>query len=324
VLIADEVSRIKNPYAKRTKAMLALNQTAERCWGLTGTPRGAQLIDVWGPSQFCTQGEGFGAASFWQWQQRHFFPVDHYNRKWVPRNMFYELAIIKAMRAFAYVVDKTALATRPPVIEIIHNVPLDAENLKIYRELDGENTTDLVAKKVAQGLMPASEMATVTKLMQVVSGASYNDEGGWTRLHDRRLDALQEIHEGHDKPTLVFITYRHELERIQQRFPFALEIDAERIKAWNRGEIEMLVAHPASAGHGVNLQDGSDCIVWFSLPWSAELYQQANARLARQGQRSSTVTIHILLNTGLIDSIALDVVHQRIAEQDLLITALET
>jgi hypothetical protein len=259
---------------------------------------------------------------FWRWQSANFLPVDQYGRKWMPRPGV-EAAIVAQMRGFTHVVNKSALTTRPPVVKIVHDVPLDAKTAAVYRELDGENTTDKIAAAIAQGLMPRSELAIVTKLMQVCSGASYNDQGGWSRLHDRRLDMLQEIHEGHDRPTLVFITYRHELERIQERFPSALEIDAERIDARNRGEIEMLVAHPASAGHGVNLQDGSDCIVWFSLPWSVEPYQQANARLARQGQKSSTVTIHVMLNNGLIDSIALDVVHQRIAEQDRLVAALE-
>ena len=163
--------------------------------------------------------------------------------------------------------------------------------------------------------------------MQVLSGASYDDDGSntghWVRLHERRLDMLQEIHEGHDRPTLVFITFRHvELERIQERFPAAQGLSADRIDAWNRGEIELLVAHPASAGHGVNLQYGSDTLVWFSLPWSAELFAQANARLARQGQ-GNTVNIHIMISTGKIDEIALRVVRGRLRAQDELIEALQ-
>ena len=157
--------------------------------------------------------------------------------------------------------------------------------------------------------------------MQVTSGAVYDDSGGWQRLHDRRLDMLAEIHQDHDRPTLVCVTYRHEIARIEQRFPTAQLLDAGRIDAWNNGTIELLIAHPASAGHGINLQHGSDTLVWFSLPWSAELFQQANARLARQGQ-SGTVTIHVLLSRGYIDEIAYRVVNRRIVEQDRLITAL--
>jgi hypothetical protein len=207
------------------------------------------------------------------------------------------------------------------VVEIVHDVALDPKSTAVYLALDGAGT-DAVAAKVAAGLLPASEMALVTKLMQVCSGASYDGTGNWQQLHDRRLDMLAEIHEGHDRPTLVFINYRHELERIQARFPGARELTADRFNSWNAGQIEMLVAHPASAGHGVNLQHGSDTLVWFSLPWSAELFAQANARLARQGQRN-TVSVHILLSRGRIDEIAYRVVHQRIADQERLIAALQ-
>ena len=105
-------------------------------------------------------------------------------------------------------------------------------------------------------------------------------------LHERRLDVLADIHEGHSRPTLVFVTFRHEIARIIERFPFARELHADLIDDWNAGKIEMLVAHPASAGHGVNLQYGSDTLVWFSLPWSAELFTQANARLVRSSRRT--------------------------------------
>jgi hypothetical protein len=225
------------------------------------------------------------------------------------------------LKPFTHVVDQAALNTRPAVVEIVHDVPLDAVSDAVYRALDPAGVADAVTAKAATGLIPASEMAIVTKLMQVCSGASYDDSGHWRRLHDRRLDMLAEIHDGHACPTLVFVTFRHEIERIRERFPFAKELSADRIDAWNAGDIEMLVAHPASAGHGINLQAGSDTLVWFSLPWSAELYAQANARLARQGQRN-TVNIHILLSRGRIDEIAYRIVHRRLAEQERLIEAL--
>jgi hypothetical protein len=318
VLIADESSKLKNPQALRTRIMLAISKIAERCWTLTGTPRGHQLTDVWAPAQFATKGEAF--PPFYQWRAANFFTNDIYEWHWFPRTGV-ETAVTARLKPFTHVVDQAAMNTRPAIAEIIHDVPLDQKSAAIYQVLDGNGTTDAIAAKVAIGLLPASEMAIVTKLMQVCSGASYDDTGKWQRLHDRRLDMLAEIHEGHDRPTLVFVNFCHELERIQARFPFALELNANRVDAWNAGGIEMLVAHPASAGHGVNLQYGSDTIVWFSLPWSAELYAQGNARLARQGQRG-TVNIHIMLSRGRIDEIAYRVVHHRIAEQDRLITAL--
>jgi SNF2 family DNA or RNA helicase len=319
VVIADESSKIKNPTAQRTKVMLALGGLARRRWTLTGTPRGQQLLDVWAPAQFVTRGHAFPA--FYQWRNSLFFPVDIYQRQWHPRSGV-EAAVTERLRAFTHVVDKAALDTRPPLVEIVHDVPLDSASGAIYRALDAGGTTDAVAAKAAAGLVPASEMAIVAKLMQVCSGASYDDMGAWRRLHDRRLDMLQELHEAHDRPTLVFVTFRHEIERIRERFPFAQELTAEPIDAWNRGQIEMLLAHPASAGHGVNLQHGSDTIVWFSLPWSAELFAQANARLARQGQQH-TVTVHVLLCRDRIDEVAYRLVHRRLAEQEQLIAALQ-
>jgi SNF2 family DNA or RNA helicase len=319
VVIADESSKIKNPEAQRTKVMLALGGLAKRRWTLTGTPRGQQLLDVWAPAQFVTRGQAFPA--FYPWRNSNFFPVDIYQRQWGPRSGV-EAAVTDRLRAFTHVVDRAALDTRPPLVEIVHDVPLDSASNAIYQALDASGTTDAVTAKVASGLIPASEMAIVTKLMQVCSGASYDDTGSWRRLHDRRLDMLQELHEAHDRPTLVFVTFRHEIERIRARFSFAQELTAGRIDAWNRGEIEMLVAHPASAGHGVNLQHGGDTIVWFSLPWSAEMFAQANARLARQSQKH-TVNVHVLLSRDRIDEIAHRVVHRRLVEQERLIAALQ-
>jgi hypothetical protein len=216
---------------------------------------------------------------------------------------------------------RAALETRPPVVEIVHDVPIDEATAEVYAKIDG-GVTKAVALAANRRPITIHEMAVVGKLMQVVSGAVYDDDGKWWRLHDRRLDMLSELHEAHDRPTLVFVTYRHEIKRIKARFPFAVELNAERIDAWNVGAIEMLVARPASAGHGINLQEGSDTVVWFSLPWSAELYAQANARLVRQGQRS-TVSIHLMLSSDTIDEIAFRIVHQRIADQDRLIAALQ-
>jgi SNF2 family DNA or RNA helicase len=318
VVIADESSKIKNPEAQRTKIMLALGGVAKRRWTLTGTPRGQQLLDVWAPAQLVTRGKAF--PPFYAWRNANFFPIDLYQRQWRPRAGV-EADAAARLRGFTHVVDQAALNTRPPVIEIAHDVPLDPKTEAIYEALDSDGVADAVAARAAAGLLPASEMAIVTKLMQVCSGAVYDDAGHWRRQHDRRLDMLAEIHEGHARPTLVFVSFRHEIERIKERFRFAQELIAHRIDAWNAGRIEMLVAHPASAGHGINLQAGSDTLVWFSLPWSAELYAQANARLARQGQ-CSTVNIHILLSRGRIDEIAYRVVHRRLAEQDQLIESL--
>jgi len=318
LLLIDEASALKNPQALRTRICAMLGATIGRRWAITGTPRAYQLLDVWGPAQFCTKGRAFPPFSAWRASQ--FFTTDLYQRIWYPLAGT-EDRVINTLRTFTKVVDRAALDTRPETVEIVHDIPLDPVSAGIYQQLDG-GTTDTVAAQLAQSLRPGSEMAIVGKLMQVCSGAVYDDAGTWRQLHDDRLDALAEIHAAHRRPTLVFFNFRHEAERIRKRFPFAQELQPDLIDAWNRGAIEMLIAHPASAGHGINLQAGSDTLVWFSLPWSAELFAQANARLARQGQRG-TVSIHVLLSRGRIDEIAYRVVHRRLVEQEQLIAALQ-
>ena len=322
VLIADESSKIKNPTAKRTAVMLRLGRLAERRWCLTGTPRGQQLLDVWGPAQFVSAGTAF--PPFYAWRQRHFYTVDPYERVWQPRSGT-EADTTARLKPFTHVVDQAALRTRPPVVEVIHDVPINGAAAKLYDEVDANSgATASILAQLDNGRplkLQVHEMATVGKLSQILSGAVYHDERRWERLHDDRLDMLAEIHEGHDRPTLVYVTFRHEITRIRKRFPFAEELTADRIEAWNAGRIEVLVAHPASAGHGINLQSGSDTLVWFSLPWSAELYQQANARIARQGQKG-TVTIHIMLARERIDEIAHRALHARIAAQEAMIETL--
>jgi hypothetical protein len=321
LLIADEASCLKTPSAQRTQVMIELGHRAARRWALTGTPRNHMLLDVWGPAQFITLERTF--PSFIAWRDAHFFPTDLYARHWVPRAGVAPV-VTAAIRRFTHVVDQAALATRPPVVEIVHDIVLPPSIIELYDSLDA-GTTATLAAATAAGIGSPPELAVVTKLQQICSGAIYTEagDGAFTILHDLRLDALADIHDGHTRPTLVFVQYRHETARILQRFPFARELTPTLIDAWNRGAIPMLVAHPASAGHGINLQFGSDVVVWFGgSGWSAELWTQANARLARQGQTSPTVTVHILLCRDRIDDIAYGTVRLRVREQDQLVAAL--
>jgi hypothetical protein len=321
LLIADEASCLKTPSAQRTRTMIKLGHRAARRWALTGTPRNHMLLDVWGPAQYLTQEQTF--PPFAPWRDAHFFATDIYARHWVPR-VGVEPVVTAAIRQFTHVVDQAALNTRPPMVEVIHDIVLPPASVDLYDSLDA-GTTATLAAAAAAGVASPPEMALVTKLQQVCSGAVYSNAGDGTFavLHDLRLDALADIHDGHSRPTLVFVQYRHEAARILQRFPFARELTPALIDPWNQGEIEMLVAHPASAGHGINLQHGSDLVVWFGgTGWSAELWTQANARLARQGQTSATVTVHVMLCLGRVDEIAHRIVKQRVREQERLVEAL--
>jgi SNF2 family DNA or RNA helicase len=316
VLMADESSKLKNPEAKRTKIMLALGGLAERRWCLTGTPRGQSLLDVWGPAQLVTRGTAF--PPFYPWRGANFFTNDIYERHWHPRASV-EAKVTAQLQSFTHVVDRSALATRPPVQEIIHDVPLNHTAARLYATLDEGNVTEEVRSLVAKGVLPKNQMAVVGKLMQVCSGAIYDENNEWHRLHDRRLDLLEELYSAHDQPLLVFVTYRHEIIRIRERMPEAREIKPDLLDAWNHGEIPMLICHPASAGHGINLQGGTDTAVWFSLPWSAELFAQANARIVRQGQAAAHVNIHIMMTADRIDEVAYLAVQEKLAEQERLI-----
>jgi hypothetical protein len=234
VMIADEASALKSPEARRTKAMLALAERAERRWAMSGTPRGAQLLDLWGPSQFCTAGMAF--PPFDAWRNAGFTPIDPYLRHWVPRAGV-EALVVERMAVFTKVIGREALALRPPVTEILHHVALPTESEDLYAQLDGGTTEDLRAL-VAEGIEPPHEMAIVGKLQQVLSGALYEPDGSWRWLHGARLDVLEGLHAAHDRPSLVYVAFRHEIERIRKRLPQARELTPDLVEPWNRGEVE--------------------------------------------------------------------------------------
>ena len=154
----------------------------------------------------------------------------------------------------------------------------------------------------------------------MANGAIYDKDGQYTEIHDAKLEALEEIYEA-NKPLLVFYSYKSDLERIRKKFPEARTLDsAEDVDAWNRGEIPLLLAHPASAGYGLNLQDGGSTIVWFGLTWSLEQYQQANARLKRQGQKHQVI-IHHLIARGTIDEQVMKAIRSKAEGQAAMMDA---
>ena len=165
--------------------------------------------------------------------------------------------------------------------------------------------------------------AVMTKLLQMANGCVYTEEGTVVRIHDRKLDALEEIVDTTDGPVLVFYSYRHDLQAIKSRIPEARELSGpDDISDWNRGEIRVLLAHPASVGYGLNLQDGGHVIVWYGLTWSLELYQQANARLHRQGQMRPVI-IHHLISEGTVDEQVMRALKAKDTGQSALLAALK-
>ena len=171
----------------------------------------------------------------------------------------------------------------------------------------------------------ASRAALTNKLLQFSNGAVYNADGKYIKIHDKKLSALEEIIElSNGKPVLCFYSYKHDLERILEKFPEAVKLtNSDDITAWNNGDIPLLLAHPAGAGHGLNLQGGGNIIVWFGLTWSLELYQQANARLYRQGQTEDSVIIHHLITEGSADERVLQALLNKKDVQDNLLDSLK-
>jgi SNF2 family DNA or RNA helicase len=204
---------------------------------------------------------------------------------------------------------------------VINEIPvlLSEDERQQYEIMRSEMVLSIKGKEIDA----VNAAALSNKLLQMANGAVYDGNGGVIRIHDRKLDALEDIIEAaNGKPVLIAYWYKHDLERIMERFP-AIQLDnAESIKRWNDGEIPVAVIHPASAGHGLNLQAGGSCLVWFGLTWSLELYQQTNARLWRQGQKD-TVIIHHIVAKETIDEQVMKALKRKDKTQTALIDAVK-
>ena len=203
------------------------------------------------------------------------------------------------------------------------NVPatLTREEYKTYKEMEKDAILQL-----EEGTITALNAAAVAgKLLQIANGAVYDTEGNHIRIHDRKLDVLEDLVEAaNGKPVLVFYSFKHDFERIMKRFPKAQKLEtSEDIRKWNAGKAPIMLAHPASTGHGLNLQDGGNIIVWFGLNWSLELYQQANARLHRRQGQTEGVIIHHIISEGTIDERVLQVLQGKNNRQEALLEALK-
>ena len=184
---------------------------------------------------------------------------------------------------------------------------------------------DLVIHLRGQQIDAKNAASLSGKLCQMADGAVYTDDGETVRLHDRKLDALEDLIEAaNGQPLLIAYWFKHDLLRIRERFPEAKELKSSKdISDWNDGRIPVALIHPASAGHGLNLQEGGNTLVWFGLTWSLELYQQTNARLWRQGQRSGTVVIHHIITRGTIDEQIMKALESKDKTQAALIDAVK-
>ena len=320
LLVLDELSSFKSHRAKRFKALRKVRPLCKRVVGLTGTPAPNGLLDLWSQVYLLDSGKRLG-KTITGYRERYFLP-DKRNRHVVfsyKPKAGAEEAIYERLSDICISMKNKDYLNIPERIDNIVPVKLPPKNMEQYRQLERELLLPLLEGDVVAG----SAAVLTNKLLQMTGGTVYDEDGGVQEIHDEKLNALEDLIEAaNGKPVLIYYAYRHELYRIQKRFDCRVLDKPQDIEDWNKGEVPVMLAHPASAGHGLNLQDGGSTIIWFGLPWSLELYQQANARIHRQGQRN-TVVVHHLVAKGTIDEDVMQVLKNKEAGQEALLQAVK-
>lgn len=301
MVVVDESSSFKSPKARRFKALRTVRPLIARFAELTGTPRPNGLMDLWAQVYLLDRGERLG-KTITGYRERYFEP-DKRNRttifSWKPKPGAEE-AIYAKISDICISMQAKDWLDLPERIDNFLPVKLPAAAYEQYKRLE----RDLLLPMADGDIVANTASVLSNKLLQMANGAAYDENGKVTKIHDAKLTALDDIMESAaGDPVLVFYWYKHDLERLQAHFPKARILDtAKDIADWNAGKVPIMLAHPASIGHGLNLQDGGHRVVWFGLTWSLELYQQANARLYRQGQLHSVI-IHHLVAVGTVDEL---------------------
>lgn len=326
MVVIDELSSFKNHQSKRFRALMKVRPKVERIVGLTGTPTGNGLMDLWAEFRLLDKGERLGRF-IGQYRTRFFLPDKRngqvvFSYKPLPGA---EQQIYKLISDITISMKSTDYLQMPELVSTGYEVHLSEPERERYEELK----KDLVLQ-LPDGEITAANAASLSgKLSQMANGAVYTDSGVTISIHNRKLDALEDIIESMGgKPLLVAYWFQHDLERITERLrklkiPFSKLDTSESIRRWNSGELPVALIHPASAGHGLNLQSGGSTIVWFGLTWSLELYQQTNARLWRQGQESDTVVVRHIITKGTIDERILKALEMKDTTQSALIDAVK-
>lgn len=320
MVVLDELSSFKSHRAQRFKALRKVRPLCKRVVGLTGTPAPNGLIDLWSQVYLLDSGKRLG-KTITGYRQRYFLP-DKRNHNVIftykPKEGAEE-AIYNKLSDICISMKSGDYLNIPERIDNIVPVTLPSKAMEQYRKLERDLLLPLLNGDVVAG----SAAVLTNKLLQITGGAVYDEDGKVQVLHDEKLKALEDLVEAaNGKPVLVYYAYRHELERIKKHLDCRVLDKPKDIEDWNKGEIPVMLAHPASAGHGLNLQAGGSTIIWFGLPWSLELYQQANARIHRQGQRN-TVVVHHLVARGTIDEDVMQVLKNKEAGQDALLDAMK-
>lgn len=325
-VVIDELSSFKNHQSKRFKTLMKIRPKVKRIIALTGTPSSNGLMDLWAEFRLLDMGERLGRY-ITQYRTKYFMPDKRnaqiiFSYKPLPGA---EERIYDKISDITISMKAADLLAMPQRIESEYSVYLSEEEREKYDALKQEMVLQLPGEEIT-----AANAASLSgKLSQLANGAIYTEEKNIITVHDRKLDALEDIIEAAaGKPILVAYWFQHDLQRITERLE-ALKVSYARISSpssielWNRGEFAVGLIHPASAGHGLNLQEGGSTLVWFGLTWSLELYQQTNARLWRQGQTANTVVIQHIVAKDTVDERILKALNEKNNTQEALIAAVK-
>ena len=319
MVVIDELSSFKSYQAKRFRSLLKVRPKVKRIVGLTGTPSSNGLMDLWAEFRVLDLGKRLGRFithyrnTYFQPDKRNGMVIYSYKPLPGAEDSIYEQ--ISDMTISMKAVDHLNM---PECVFNEVSVSLSKEERSKYDTL----RDDLILSIGESEIDAANAASLSNKLSQMANGAVYSADQSVIEIHDHKLEALEDLIEAaNGKPVLVAYWFKHDLERIKARFKVREIKSSKDIADWNDGKIPVAVIHPASAGHGLNLQAGGSTLIWFGLTWSLELYQQTNARLWRQGQKSATVVIHHIIAEDTIDELILKALHKKEKSQNALIDA---
>ena len=320
MLVIDELSSFKSHTSKRFKSLLKIRPYFERVVGLTGTPSSNGLMDLWAEFRVIDLGERLGRY-ITHYRNEYFLPDKRngaviFSYKPQPNA---EERIYRRLSDMTISMKSTEYLKMPELILNELEINLDEEDQTKYKKFKKEMVMTIQEKEI--DAINAASLSN--KLIQLANGSIYDEDKKFYEVHNKKLDRLEEIIESaNGKPVLVAYWFKADKERIEKRFKVREIKTADDIKQWNMGMINLALIHPASAGHGLNLQSGGSTLVWFSLTWSLELYQQTNARLYRQGQKD-TVVIHHLITKNTIDEDIMKSLKRKDKTQEALMRAVK-
>ena len=320
-VIVDESSSFRNPSAQRFKALRKVRPLIRYIWELTGTPRPRSLLDLWAQIYLLDRGERLG-KTMTEYKNRYFTPGrrnGYVVYEWIPRPGA-EAEIYAKISDICVSMEAKDYLALPELVTTPRVVPLSPEVRELYEQMEREAVLELPEDVIDAG----SAAAVNGKLLQIAGGAVYDEDHNVHELHAAKLDVLEDImEEANGEPVLVAYWYKHERDRIMARFPQAVQLkDSETIAAWNRGEIPMLLVHPAGAGHGLNLQDGGHIVVWFGPTYDGELNEQLIYSLNRQGPKETTSVIYLVAE-GTVDLDAMASLEAKANGQDAMMKAIK-